>query len=463
MTLWGGRFEHSAGGADPLFKRFNDSLPIDYRLVQHDVAGSIAWANALRDAKVLTSDEAAIIENALQELGDVAMRDLNAVRQSGEEDVHSWVESQLIAKVGALGKKLHTGRSRNDQVATDLRLWVRDEIALRIGEIRAVQAALVRLGHREKDTVFPGYTHVQRAQPIVFGHWCLAYFEMLDRDAARFADAAKRANQCPLGAAALAGTAYPIDRFKLAQSLGFDAPTANSLDATSDRDFVVETMAAASLAALHLSRMTEDMILYCSAEFGFIELADAFTSGSSLMPQKKNPDALELIRGKTGRIIGSQVGLAMTLKGLPLGYNKDLQEDKHPLFDAMDELSMCLCVLQPLLDGVKLRHAAARAAAEGGYANATDLADHLVQQGVPFREAHDLAGQIVRLAIEQNKKLEELSLDEMRRIAPQMTDAVYQQLTVESSIAQRDVYGGTALQRVEQALQAAAAKLDKHK
>jgi len=456
VSLWGGRFQ---GKTDPLFKRFNDSLPFDYRLVQHDIVGSMAWAQALRGVNVLSEDETAQLLKTLRELSGEAAENPNVVRDSGAEDVHSWVESRLIAKLGPLGKKLHTGRSRNDQVATDLRLYVREQISRRIGEIRAAQAALVRLALRESDAVFPGYTHLQRAQPILFAHWCMAYDEMLERDGDRFGDAAERANQCPLGAGALAGTAYPIDRAKLAHSLGFAAPTANSLDAVSDRDFVIETIAAASLTALHLSRMAEDLILYCSSEFGLIELSDAMTSGSSLMPQKKNPDALELIRGKAGRIIGGLVGLCITLKGLPLAYNKDLQEDKEPLFDAMEQLSMCLRILPQLLDGLKLHRGAARAAAEGGYSNATDLADHLVKQGVPFREAHDLTGRIVRKAIEANKKLEELTLDEMQSIAPQIKSGVHVHLTVEASLAQRDVEGGTAPGRVKRAVHKAAGRI----
>ena len=453
MTLWGGRFQ---GKADPLFRQFNDSLPVDWRLVQQDIAGSIAWASALCAAGVLSGEEAGTINRALEELAAEAKDNPGAVVQSGEEDVHSWVESRLIAKIGSLGKKLQTGRSRNDQVATDLRLWVREEIGTRLAEIREVQRALVQLGQRESETVFPGYTHLQRAQPILFAHWCLAYFEMLDRDAARLGDADRRANQSPLGCGALAGTAYAVDRFALARSMDFDGPCANSLDAVSDRDFVIETLSAASLTALHLSRLAEDLILYSCAEFGFIELSDAFTSGSSLMPQKKNPDALELLRGKAGGIMGAHLALSITLKGLPLAYNKDLQEDKRPLFDAMQELSICLRVLPPLLAGMKVNRPAAQAAAEGGFSNATDLADYLVEKGVPFREAHDLTGRLVRLAIQENRKLEELSLDQMQSVAPQVAKDVHVRLTVESSLKRRDAFGGTSPHRVDHALHDAA-------
>ena len=457
MSLWGGRFE---GKSDPLFKRFNDSLTFDYRLVQHDIVGSIAWAHALGDAGVLRAEEVAALVNALDELKEEAAAGAQAVRDAGHEDVHSWVEARLIEKVGALGKKLHTGRSRNDQVATDLRLYVREQIDFRIAEIREAQEALIELAEREIVAVFPGYTHLQRAQPILFPHWCLAYFEMLDRDASRFVDAAQRAYMCPRGAGALSGTAYSIDRKKLAQSLGFDGPTANSLDSVSDRDFVIDTLNASTLTALHLSRLAEDLIIYSSAEFNLIDLPDSMTSGSSLMPQKKNPDALELIRGKAGRIIGAQTALSVTLKGLPLAYNKDLQEDKEPLFDAMEHLSLCLNVLPPLLNGLKLKRDAAKRAAEGGYSNATDLADHLVEDGgVPFREAHEMAGKIVRQAIERNVRLQELTLSEMQSIAPQTKSGVHVRLTVESGLARRDVPGGTNPLRVRSALNEARSRI----
>jgi argininosuccinate lyase/amino-acid N-acetyltransferase len=459
MTLWGGRFE---GASDPLFRRFNDSLPFDYRLAPHDIAGSIAWAGALERAGVLQPPERESLIAALRELDAEAAANPAAVRDSGEEDIHSWVETRLIQKLGDLGKKLHTGRSRNDQVATDLRLYARAEAAARLAELRIVQAALVGLAQREIETVIPGYTHLQRAQPVLLAHWCLAYVEMLERDAERFADAARRAGRCPLGSGALAGTSYRIQRHDLALALGFEAPTDNSLDAVSDRDFVVELLGAASITATHLSRLAEDLIAYASAEFAFIHLPDAFTSGSSLMPQKKNPDALELMRGKAGRIIGAQMALLVTLKGLPLAYNKDLQEDKEPLFDAMEHLSLCLGVLPPLLQGLRVRREAARAAAEGGYANATDLADGLVEAGVPFREAHELVGRLVRRAMARREPLEALPLTELRAIAPQVTPAMRERLSIESVLSRRDVHGGTAPQRVRSALDEAAARLARH-
>jgi argininosuccinate lyase/amino-acid N-acetyltransferase len=451
-----GRFDKAA---DPLFREINDSLGFDYKLLKHDIVGSLAWARALNRAGVLTEDELVRITNFLVDLAQRAAKDPTLPLGSGQEDVHSWVESELIKAVGDPGKKLHTGRSRNDQVATDLRLWLRDQIDARAAEIRAAQASLVALAEREKETIFPGYTHLQRAQPILFAHWALAWFEMLDRDAARFEAARRRTNLCPLGSAALAGTTYPIDRRALAKDLGFDAPTANSLDAVADRDFALETLAAAATCAVHLSRLAEELILYCTAEFGLIRLDDSVTSGSSLMPQKKNPDALELIRGKAGRIIAAHASLAIALKGLPLAYNKDMQEDKEPLFDSMSALSLCLRIVPRVLDGMTIDREAARRAAAGGYSNATELADYLVAKGLPFRDAHEAAGKLVRRAIELGKPLEELPLEEMKRIAPAIGDDVAKALTLEASLARREVYGGTGPKAVEAALAEARRRL----
>ncbi|MFO0828306.1 MAG: argininosuccinate lyase [Phycisphaerales bacterium] len=448
--LWGGRFD---GGADDLFRRFNDSLPFDRTLVREDIEGSVAWAKALERAGVLTTPERAALVTALAEILGHAERHPEALVESADEDVHSWVERELIARVGDLGKKLHTGRSRNDQVATDLRLWTAREIRRRVKEVRAVISALVDFADREKDTVLPGYTHMQRAQPLLFAHWCLAYVEMLERDEDRLLDALKRVRISPLGSGALAGTAYPIDRVALAKDLGFLKPSENSLDAVSDRDFVVETLSALALCAIHLSRMAEDMIFYATGEAGFIELPDAFTSGSSLMPQKKNPDALELIRGKTGRQLGNLMAMLVTLKGLPLAYNKDMQEDKEPLFDAMDHLSLCLRVLPPMLAGTKVNRERTRAAALGGYTNATDLADYLVQHGVPFREAHHQVGRIVRSAIEAHRGIEEMSVESLQRHAPKVGADVYTSLTVDASLRKRSVAGGTGPTAVESALE----------
>ncbi len=455
-TLWAGR---ASGEVDPLFKQFNDSLPFDRVLVRQDIEGSVAWARALHRAKVISATELDRLELGLESVLQHVESTPSAIETANDEDVHSFVERELVARVGDLGKKLHTGRSRNDQVATDLRLWTLAQIEERRIEVEGVIDALLRLADRERETVFPGYTHLQRAQPLLFAHWCLAYVEKLSRDSDRLSDAARRTAVCPLGSGALAGTAYPIDRVQLADSLGFTSASANSLDAVSDRDFVVETMSACTLCAVHLSRFAEDVIFYASAEAGFIELSDAVTSGSSLMPQKKNPDALELIRGKTGRQIGNLVAILTVLKGLPLAYNKDQQEDKEPLFDCMAQLSLCLRVAVVVLDGMVIQRERCRAAALGGYSNATELADYLVTKGIPFRDAHHIAGRLVREAIGERKPLEGLTVEQMATIEPRISSDVYTALTVDSALAKRDVAGGTAPDRVAELIGLRKARL----
>jgi argininosuccinate lyase/amino-acid N-acetyltransferase len=458
MALWGGRFE---SGPDALFRALNDSLPFDYRMAVQDIEGSRAWARAIHRAGVLTADELTKLLGALDELGAIVHSDPDAPLKDGgqDEDIHSWVERRLIEKVGALGKKLHTGRSRNDQVATDLRLWVRDAIDARTQELLAARRSIVEFAGREKDVVVSGYTHLQRAQPVMLAHWALAYDEMLRRDTERLADARRRVNICPLGSGALAGTAYRVDRAAIASDLKFDAPTANSLDAVGDRDFVAEALNACALCAVHLSRLGEDLVLYGSQEFAFFEFGDEVSSGSSLMPQKKNPDAAELLRGKAGRIIGSAVSMLTTLKGLPLAYNKDLQEDKEPVFDAMHHLSLCLRVIPKIMDTLKVRREACERAANGGYSNATDLADYLVAKGVPFRDAHEQVGHAVREAIAKGVALENLGLDALRAVAPAVGPDVIEYINISAGLARREIPGGTGPRAVEVALNAAKTRL----
>ncbi len=449
MALWGGRF---SSGPDQAFKQFNDSLPFDYQLAEHDIVGSIAWAGALQQVNVLSEQEHLTIVDGLQQILQEVEADPLSIASAGDEDIHSYVESKLIETIGDLGKKLHTGRSRNDQVATDFRLWSRKTAEQLLKAIAALKSALVTLAERELGTVLPGYTHLQRAQPVLFSHWCMAYFEMLERDEKRLQGALERINVCPLGSGALAGTAYAIDRQKLATDLGFSHATKNSLDAVSDRDFVVELLSCASISMMHLSRLAEDMIFYNSGEAGFLELADSVTSGSSLMPQKKNPDALELIRGKTGRVFGAFSAMMMTLKALPLAYNKDMQEDKEGLFDAMPTWLACIHMAQACIEGVKVNAEKTKQAAQGGHANATELADYLVAKGIPFREGHHIVGELVQLAISQGQNLEQLSLSDFKSVCDVIDDDVYPVLELQACLDARKALGGTSQKQVQFAI-----------
>ncbi|KKD58348.1 amino-acid acetyltransferase [Grimontia sp. AD028] len=458
MALWGGRFSQAA---DTRFKQFNDSLRFDYRLAEQDIVGSIAWSKALRSVGVLSEIEQQRLELALNEIKLAVMEDPEQILRSDAEDIHSWVEQQLIAKVGDLGKKLHTGRSRNDQVATDLKLWCRQQGQQLLLALDKLQNQMVKVAAENQNTVLPGYTHLQRAQPVTFAHWCLAYVEMFERDYSRLSDALNRLDTCPLGSGALAGTAYPIDREALAHSLGFRRATRNSLDSVSDRDHVMELMSVASVSMLHLSRMAEDLIFYNSGESNFVELADAVTSGSSLMPQKKNPDALELIRGKTGRVYGAMSAMMMTVKALPLAYNKDMQEDKEGLFDALDTWFDCIEMAALCFDGIKINKDRTLEAAMQGYSNATELADYLVAKGIPFREAHHIVGVAVVAAIEKGCALEELSLDDMKQFSPVIDEDVYPILTIESCLEKRCALGGVAPNQVEYAISQAEKRLEK--
>ncbi|HYO63920.1 MAG TPA: argininosuccinate lyase [Pyrinomonadaceae bacterium] len=455
--LWGGRF---SGGTDAGFAAFNRSYGFDRRLLAADVRGSLAHAEGLRAAGVLTEEEARGVSDGLREILRRASAEEGYTEDDAAEDVHSFIEARLTELVGDAGRKLHTGRSRNDQVATALRLWLRDEIDAALLSVRGVQAALLELAEAHAGAVLPGYTHLQRAQPVLFAHWCLAYFEMLARDRERLSEARRRTNVMPLGSAALAGTSYPVDRGEVARALGFESVSRNSLDAVSDRDFCVEFASVASLVMLHLSRLAEDLILYATTEFGFVELSDAIATGSSLMPQKKNPDALELVRGKAGRVFGHLVGLLTTLKGLPLTYNKDMQEDKEAVFDAADTLRASLDVTATVLRNVRLRETATREAAARGYMNATEMADYLARRGVPFREAHETVGRMVLAALARGVELHELTLEELRAFSPHVGADVYEALSLEQTLATKAQAGGTAPARVAEALSAARAALD---
>lgn len=449
--LWGGRFTEKP---HETFAEFNDSFRFDRRLFAADIRGSVAHANGLLRAGLLSPDEAdAVIGGLTQLLADAAI--VPDFFASDAEDVHSFIEGKLVEAIGDAGRKLHTGRSRNDQVATALRIWMREEIDRIDVLTRDLQAAIVDIAEGFRDAVMPGYTHLQRAQPILFAHWCLAYFEMFRRDRDRLKDLFVRVNVLPLGSGALAGTGFPIDREAVASELGFTAVAANSLDAVSDRDFAIEFTSVCSLIMLHLSRIAEDMIIFCSNEFGFIKLSDAVSSGSSLMPQKKNPDALELLRGKAGRVFGHNSALLTMMKGLPLAYNKDMQEDKEAVFDTADTVKISLRAAAIVVENAIVDEERSREAAIKGYLNATELADHLVKKGVPFRTAHETVGRIVLLGIGQGKELEELTLEEMRAIAPKIDDGVFQALTLDRTIGSKSAIGGTSPVRVAAALQAA--------
>ncbi|MFV9671259.1 argininosuccinate lyase [Pantoea sp. ARC607] len=456
MALWGGRFTQAA---DQRFKQFNDSLRFDYRLAEQDIIGSVAWSKALVTVNVLTQDEQQQLEAALNALLQDVRENPEQILQSDAEDIHSWVEGQLIDKVGALGKKLHTGRSRNDQVATDLKLWCKVQVEALLGATRDLQQALVVTAEANQDAVMPGYTHLQRAQPVTFAHWCLAYVEMLARDESRLQDTLKRLDVSPLGCGALAGTAYEIDRQQLAGWLGFASATRNSLDTVSDRDHVLELLSDAAIGMVHLSRFAEDMIFFNTGEAGFIELSDKVTSGSSLMPQKKNPDALELIRGKCGRVQGALTGMMMTLKGLPLAYNKDMQEDKEGLFDALDTWLDCLHMSVLVLDGLQVKRPRCQEAAEQGYANSTELADYLVAKGVPFREAHHIVGEVVVAAIGEGVALEALPLATLQQYSTVIGEDVYPILALQSCLDKRNAQGGVSPQQVARAINEAKQRL----
>ena len=452
---WAGRFTEAT---DAFVEAFTASIDFDQRLGQHDILGSKAHATMLASIGVLTNAERDAILEGLNTIAE-EIRQGTFIWSVELEDVHMNIEARLTQRIGDVGKKLHTGRSRNDQVATDIRLYLRDEIDVIANLIRRLQGALMDLAEREADTIMPGFTHLQVAQPVTFGHHMMAWFEMLERDHARLLDGRKRVNIMPLGSAALAGTTFPLDRNLTASLLGFDQPSANSLDAVSDRDFAIEFTATASLIMMHLSRFSEELILWTSAQFGFIDLPDAFCTGSSIMPQKKNPDVPELVRGKTGRVYGHLFGLLTLMKGQPLAYNKDNQEDKEPLFDTVDTVTHCLRAFADMVPHLRPNHRAMRESALKGFATATDLADYLVRKGMPFRDAHEVVGKAVRLGIDTDRDLSALHLEELKALAPIIEANVYEVLTLEGSLSARDHAGGTAPAQVRAAIKAARERL----
>ena len=444
---WGGRFSEPT---DAFVERFTASVGFDQRLALQDIQGSIAPATMLARVGVLTDDERDAIVAGLTEIrGEIERGEFQwSVKL---EDVHMNVEARLTDKIGITGKKLHTGRSRNDQVATDIRLFLRDEIDVVEAELGRLREGLIALAEREADTIMPGFTHLQTAQPVTFGHHLLAWQEMLARDHERLLDCRKRVNVMPLGAAALAGTTYPIDRHVTAELLGFERPAENSLDAVSDRDFAIEFASFASILLMHLSRMSEELVLWTSAQFDFIDLPDRFCTGSSIMPQKKNPDVPELVRGKTGRVYGHLMGLLTLMKSQPLAYNKDNQEDKEPLFDTLDTVRDCLKAFADMVPAIEARKESMYEAARRGFSTATDLADYLVRRGVAFRDAHEIVGQSVAFGIREKKDLSEMSLDELRQFSDVIESDVFEVLTLEGSVAARNHIGGTAPDQVRAA------------
>ena len=456
--LWGGRFSEKPS---QLFKHFNDSFPFDVRLLQADIEGSRAYAKGLRDRGVLNDEETEKLCAALEEIKGLYpdYRDIDQSLLAEHEDVHSFVEAELVKRVGDIGKKLHTGRSRNDQVATDLRIYAKQEILHSIAVIQKLQASLIKRAEEKPELSLPGYTHMQKAQPILWSHYLLSFVEMFERDVGRLRDCLQRMDCLPLGSGALAGNSQSVDRQLLANELGFQEITRNSLDATSDRDFVVEYMAAASLFLVHLSRLAEDFILYCSSEFSYLEMSDLVATGSSLMPQKKNPDALELLRGKSGRVFGHLTAMLTVLKGLPSCYNKDLQEDKEGFFDTIDTLQAAAQVADLVVSTVIVKEEAMQKAVSRGYLNATELADYLVAKGVPFRTGHHLVGEIVVYAIKSGKELHELALDDLQNFHPAIEKDVYQALSVPASLASKGSTGGTAPEQVSQAIALAKDRL----
>jgi len=457
MKIWGGRFSDAM---DEAFERFNRSLPVDRRLVLEDIEGSIAYAKALEKAGILSSEELNQIGKGLSEIKKRIDKEPEWIQESADEDVHSFIEAHLIELIGEPASKLHTGRSRNDQIALDTRLYMkRATIRVQV-EIKNLMRDMLKQSRSHLDVVIPGYTHLRKAQPILFAHYLLAYFEMFRRDYDRFQDCFRRTDVMPLGSGALAGNSFAIDRDSLRIELGFSQLTRNSLDAVSDRDYQFDFLSAAAITMIHLSRLAEDLILYSSPEFGFVELSEAVTTGSSIMPQKKNPDSLELIRGKSARILGHLCSALTLMKGLPLAYNKDLQEDKELLFDTLDNLVDCLLVSQVVLKTLKVNRAVASKAVQSGFLNATDMADYLARKGMPFRKAHELVGKLVLHCESKGIELQGLTLAEMQTFSPLIREDVFPALAVENALEAHSVFGGTAPSRVREALEQADSDLN---
>ena len=452
---WDGRF---AEKTDKLVEAFTSSIQVDKRLYAYDIEGSIAHCRMLAKTGIISKPEADTLIQGL----DAVRADIEAGKfryDDSLEDIHMHIESRLGEIAGNAAKKLHTARSRNDQVALDIRLYLRAETRAIIRSLSDLRKAIVDLAENHTDVVLPGYTHLQRAQPVLLAHHLMAYYEMFGRDQARFEDCLKRINVMPLGSAALAGTTYPIDRHYTAQLLDFPNVSANSMDSVADRDFAIEFLAAASLCMVHFSRLSEEMILWSSSEFAFIEISDAFTTGSSIMPQKKNPDVCELVRGKTGRVFGSLITLLTLMKSLPMTYNRDMQEDKEPVFDAVNTLKSCIAVYTDMLPNIAIRKEKMRQAAEKGFLNATDLADYLASKGMPFREAHGCSGRAVAYALSQNKEIHDLKLWELKKFSDMIEADIFDFLTTEQMISRRTSFGGTALENVKQAIEQARKEL----
>ena len=458
MKLWSGRFGKET---DALVNDFNASIQFDQRLYKEDITGSLAHAKMLGDCGIISQEDVTAITEGLK--GILADVEAGKVEFTADnEDIHMNVEALLTARIGDAGKRLHTARSRNDQVALDFRMYVREQIPVIVDQLLELETVLCKQAKQYQTAVMPGYTHLQRAQPISFAQHLMAYANMFARDITRLEDCKKRLNECPLGSGALAGTTYPIDRWETAQDLGFDAPMSNSLDGVSDRDYALELMSALSILMMHLSRFSEEVILWCSWEFKFIELDDAYATGSSIMPQKKNPDVAELVRGKTGRVYGDLMSLLTVMKGLPLAYNKDMQEDKEPVFDAIDTVEMCLPVFAAMIDTMTVRTDNMRKAAGKGFINATDCADYLTKKGMPFRDAYTVTGHLVAACTAQGKTLEELTLEELKAVSDLFEEDVYDAINLENCMALRNSYGGPAVSETTRQIGAIEAFVKAH-